>query len=85
MLVLLDTPEFYACFYGAMRIGAVPVPISTMMTPEDYLYFLNENAEMLAKFRTDGKIFSSPAVLSEDTVVCATTKGYLYFVKFLLK
>jgi len=43
MLVLLDTPEFFACFYGAMRIGAVPVPVSTMMTPEDYHYFLNDS------------------------------------------
>jgi benzoate-CoA ligase len=43
MLVLLDTPEFYACLFGAMRIGAVPVPISTMMTPEDYCYFLNDS------------------------------------------
>jgi benzoate-CoA ligase len=43
MLALLDTPEFYACFFGAMRIGAVPVPISTMMTPDDYRYFLNDS------------------------------------------
>ncbi|MBW1806603.1 MAG: benzoate-CoA ligase family protein [Deltaproteobacteria bacterium] len=43
LLVLLDTPEFYACFWGAMRIGAVPVPCSTMLTPEDYEYFLNDS------------------------------------------
>ncbi|NOZ85551.1 MAG: benzoate-CoA ligase family protein [Deltaproteobacteria bacterium] len=43
MLLLLDTPEFYACFWGAMRIGAVPVPCSTMMTAEDYKYFLNDS------------------------------------------
>jgi len=43
LLLLLDTPEFYACFWGAMRIGAVPVPCNTMMTPEDYEYFLNDS------------------------------------------
>jgi len=48
MLVLLDTPEFYACFFGAMRIGAVPVPISTMMTPDDYHYFLNDSRAKVA-------------------------------------
>ncbi|MCP4678226.1 MAG: AMP-binding protein, partial [Deltaproteobacteria bacterium] len=43
LLLLLDTPEFYACFWGAMRIGAVPVPCNTMMTPDDYEYFLNDS------------------------------------------
>jgi len=43
LLVLLDTPEFYACFWGAMRIGAVPVPCSTLLTPEEYEYFLNDS------------------------------------------
>jgi benzoate-CoA ligase len=43
VLLLLDTPEFYAAFWGAMAIGAVPVPCSTMLTPEDYEYFLNDS------------------------------------------
>ena len=43
LLLLLDTPEFYACFWGAMSIGAVPVPCSTMLTPDDYEYFLNDS------------------------------------------
>jgi benzoate-CoA ligase len=41
-LLLLDTPEFYACYWGAIRIGAVPVPCNTMMTSDDYHYFLND-------------------------------------------
>ncbi|MDD5306115.1 MAG: benzoate-CoA ligase family protein [Deltaproteobacteria bacterium] len=43
LLLLLDTPEFFACFWGAIRIGAVPVPVNTMMTPDDYEYFLNDS------------------------------------------
>ena len=43
LLLLLDTPEFFACFFGAIRIGAVPVPVNTMMTPDDYEYFLNDS------------------------------------------
>lgn len=43
VLLMLDTPEFYACFWGAIRIGAVPVPVNTMLTPEDYHYFLNDS------------------------------------------
>jgi 4-hydroxybenzoate-CoA ligase len=49
MLFLLDTPEFYALFWGAIRIGAVPVPCSTMLTPEDYEFYLNDSrAKVLA-------------------------------------
>jgi 4-hydroxybenzoate-CoA ligase len=43
VLLMLDTPEFYACFWGAIRIGAVPVPVNTMLTPDDYQYFLNDS------------------------------------------
>lgn len=31
-LVLLDGPHFVAAFLGALRLGAVPVPLSTMLT-----------------------------------------------------
>jgi len=33
LLVLLDTPEFLYCFFGAIKIGAVPVPINTQYKP----------------------------------------------------
>ncbi len=43
MLLMLDIPQFHSCFWGAIRIGAVPVPINTMMTPDDYAYYLNDS------------------------------------------
>jgi benzoate-CoA ligase len=43
MLLLPDCPVFIASFLGAVKIGAVPVPINTMMTPQDYQYFLNDS------------------------------------------
>jgi len=43
MLVLLDCPEFVFSFFGAMKIGAVPVPVNTLMKPHDYRYFLNDS------------------------------------------
>ena len=42
-LLLLDRPEFVYCFFGAMKIGAVPVPLNTFMTPQDYEFFLNDS------------------------------------------
>src|ERR1041385_5355610 len=40
-LLLTDTPEFACCFFGGIKIGAVPVPVNTMLTPNEYEYILN--------------------------------------------
>jgi len=42
-LLLLDSVEFVATFLGAMKIGAVPVPLNTLLRPSDYLYLLNDS------------------------------------------
>lgn len=42
-LLLPDCPEFLAVFLGAMRLGAVPVPINTLSRPADYAYYLNDS------------------------------------------
>jgi benzoate-CoA ligase family protein len=41
-MLLLDTPEFAASFFGAIKIGAVPVPVNTLLKPDDYEYLLND-------------------------------------------
>jgi benzoate-CoA ligase family protein len=43
LLVMLDTVRFPALFLGAMKIGAVPVPVNTLLTPEDYDYLLRDS------------------------------------------
>ena len=43
MIMLADSPEFVACFFGAIRMGAVPVPINTRLKPADYEYILNDS------------------------------------------
>ncbi len=47
LLLLLDSPEFVASFFGAMKIGAVPIPTNTLMKPGDYRYFLNDSRATL--------------------------------------
>jgi benzoate-CoA ligase family protein len=42
-LLLLDTPEFPYCFFGATKIGAVPIPINTLLKPSEYEYILNDS------------------------------------------
>jgi len=42
-LVLLDGVDFPAAFLGAIKLGAVPVPLNTLLTPEDYTYMLRDS------------------------------------------
>jgi len=39
---LPDMPEWAFVFFGAMKIGAVAVPMNTMLKPNDYAYLLND-------------------------------------------
>jgi benzoate-CoA ligase family protein len=39
-LLLADSPDFVAVFLGAIKIGAVPVTLSTLLTTRDYAYLL---------------------------------------------
>ena len=41
-LVLPDSPEFVSCFLGAIKIGCVPVTLSTLLTARDYAYLLRD-------------------------------------------
>src|SRR5258706_13449133 len=43
LMLCLDAPEFIGTFWGAIKIGAVPVPTNTLMRTADYLYFLNDS------------------------------------------
>ena len=43
MLLLYDSPEFAAVFFGAIKIGAVPIPVNTLMRAADYECFLNDS------------------------------------------
>ena len=43
LLCLHDTAAFPALFFGAMRAGAVPVPVNTLLTSDDYAFFLADS------------------------------------------
>lgn len=43
ILVLDDTPAFHASLLGAMRLGAVPVPVNFLARDEDIGFFLDDS------------------------------------------
>jgi benzoate-CoA ligase len=42
-ILLPDTPEWAFAFFGAMKIGAVAVPMNTILLPKDYEYLLGDS------------------------------------------
>lgn len=42
-LALYDSPQFAASFFGAMKLGAVPIPLNTQMRVQDFVYVLNDS------------------------------------------
>jgi len=48
LMICLDAPEFIGTFWGAIKIGAVPVPVNTLMRGADFLYFLNDSRAKVA-------------------------------------
>jgi benzoate-CoA ligase len=43
MLLLHDSPEMIFCFYGAIKLGAVPIPTSILMKSKDFLHVINDS------------------------------------------
>jgi benzoate-CoA ligase len=43
LLVLPDSPEFAFSFFGAIKIGAVPIPVNPWMKANDYDYLLQDS------------------------------------------
>jgi benzoate-CoA ligase family protein len=43
LLLLLDSPAFVYAFFGAIKIGAVPVPLNTLWKPADYEYAVRDS------------------------------------------
>src|SRR5207237_9532143 len=43
LLFLLDSADFVACFWGAIKAGLVPVPVNTLLTAADVDYMLRDS------------------------------------------
>ena len=43
LMCMTDSVLFPAVFWGAIKIGAIPVPVNTMLTDTDYAYMLDDS------------------------------------------
>ena len=72
LLLCLDAPEFLGAFWGAIKMGAVPIPVNTMMRAQDYLYFLDDSRARVA-------VISAPLLAEAGPVL-----GQARFLKHVL-
>src|ERR1700693_523798 len=62
VMICLDAPEFVGTFWGAIKIGAVPVPVNTLMRAADWLYFLNDS-------RAKAVVISAPLLAEAEPIL----------------
>jgi benzoate-CoA ligase family protein len=48
LIVLRDSAEFIAAFFGAAKIGAIPVPINSFARAGDYSFYLSDSGASVA-------------------------------------
>ncbi len=79
LILMLDVPQFYAIFWGAIKVGAVPIPVNTMLSAGDYEYYLNDSrAKVLV---TSDQMVSVLAQIEgdlryiRDVIIISETKG----------
>jgi benzoate-CoA ligase len=47
LMLMLDTVEFPALFFGAIKLGAVAIPVNTLLTAADYDFMLRDSRAKL--------------------------------------
>ena len=60
LIVLHDTPDFAAAFWGAIKIGAVAVPVNTTLDAPEYEFLLNDSRAKVAVVQDE----VAPAILA---------------------
>jgi acyl-coenzyme A synthetase/AMP-(fatty) acid ligase len=43
LMIVKDCPEFVYLFWGAIKIGVVPVPVNTLLRAADYRYMIDDS------------------------------------------
>jgi len=85
MLVMYDSPEAMASFYGAIKIGAIPVPVNYMYTKHDYRYLLNNSRSRTliadADFIEEIEGFKEKLLYLENTIIVGK-KTRAYHISF---
>jgi benzoate-CoA ligase family protein len=81
LMVLLDCPEFAYTFFGAMKIGSVPVPVNTLLKSQDYAFLLADSRARILVVSAELLPVVGPAIVESPylrhVIVVGTGGEYL--------
>jgi benzoate-CoA ligase family protein len=75
LLVLDDTPAFPATFLGAMRIGAVPIPVSPLDRVDNLRYFVEDSGARVVVVDANLHPKVAEALTGRDDVLVLSANG----------
>lgn len=53
IMISYDTPYFFSVFYGAMKIGTVPIPLNTYLRESEYSFYIEDSGATLVVVEPD--------------------------------
>ncbi|MDE2335188.1 MAG: benzoate-CoA ligase family protein [Rhodospirillales bacterium] len=62
LLAVLDRPEFFYLFWGAIKAGMVPVPLNTLLRADDYRYMIADSEAELVVYSPELAAELAPAI-----------------------
>jgi benzoate-CoA ligase len=88
LLCLLDTIDWPTAFLGAIKAGAVPVPVNTLLTEDDYRFMLDDSRARLLVVSEElypklAKAIAASKELAHVIVSGETTHGHERFETLL--
>ena len=75
MLLLLDTPAFAYSFFGAIKTGAVPIPINTLWKAADYAYVLRDSGARVVDRQRGAAAGARRRFRADDCRRCGTSSS----------
>jgi acyl-coenzyme A synthetase/AMP-(fatty) acid ligase len=68
LLVMCDGPEMIAAFFGAIKIGAIPVPLNTRWTTADYEFVLRDSSARVIIVGAELLDAAAPAIAARPSL-----------------
>ncbi len=75
LMLLPDSPAFVAAFWGAIRLGAVPVPVNTALPAEDLEFMLRDSEARALVVHESLLAKIAPARRRAESLRCAWVDG----------
>src|SRR5205823_10748634 len=76
LIVLPDSAEFVAAFFGAAKIGAVAVPVNTFLRSADYIHYIEDSETRAAIVHSEALEAVVPSCRDRSKIaICSCTDG----------